>query len=64
MIALSTSSALDQRCTTGQRHHHVGRNVVGPQRQQRLGGLTGLPVRAPPIAKPSPDGPTEEPIIF
>jgi hypothetical protein len=24
----------------------------------------GLPVRAPPIAKPSPDGPIEEPIIF
>ena len=23
-----------------------------------------LPVRAPPIAKPSPDGPIEEPIIF
>jgi hypothetical protein len=24
----------------------------------------GLPVRAPPIAKPSLDGPIEEPIIF
>jgi hypothetical protein len=24
----------------------------------------GLPVRAPPIAKPSQDGPIEEPIIF
>jgi len=24
----------------------------------------GLPVRAPPIAKPSPDGPIEKPIIL
>jgi hypothetical protein len=24
----------------------------------------GLPVRAPPIAEPSPDGHIEEPIIF
>jgi hypothetical protein len=29
-----------------------------------LTAQAGLPVRAPPIAKPSPDGPIEEPIIF
>jgi hypothetical protein len=27
-------------------------------------GDSGLPVRAPPLAKPSQDGPIEEPIIF
>jgi hypothetical protein len=31
---------------------------------RKIPDCRGLPVRAPPIAKPSPDRPIEEPIIF